>query len=169
MPQPVVGIVMGSDSDLEVMSQAASQLESFGIPFEIRVISAHRAPEVIFDYASAAVARGLRVIIAGAGAAAHLPGVIAGLTILPVIGVPMQLGALSGLDALYSIAQMPSGVPVATMAINGAKNAAVLAAQILAVSDSDLKHRIVDFKEKLCLDVKGRDAKLQRLGWKDYK
>jgi len=169
MAQPTVGIVMGSDSDMEVMSQVAAQLESFEIPYEMRIISAHRAPRLLFDYATSAAERGLKVIIAGAGAAAHLPGVIAGLTTLPVIGVPIQSGALNGVDALYSIAQMPPGVPVATVSINGARNAAVLAAQILSLADNELLSRLRDFKEKLSLDVQGKDAKLQRLGWRDYR
>ncbi|MBI3920805.1 MAG: 5-(carboxyamino)imidazole ribonucleotide mutase [Armatimonadetes bacterium] len=169
MTNPIVGIVMGSDSDLPVMEQAAHQLESFDIPFEIRIISAHRAPREAFDFATSALGRGLKVVIAGAGGAAHLPGVIAGLTILPVIGVPIESSSLNGVDSLYSIVQMPSGVPVATVAVNAAKNAAILAAEILATSDNDLRQRLLDFKEKLELDVKGKDAKLQRLGWKDYK
>jgi 5-(carboxyamino)imidazole ribonucleotide mutase len=135
----------------------------------MRIISAHRAPRLLFDYATSAAERGLKVIIAGAGAAAHLPGVIAGLTTLPVIGVPIQSGALNGVDALYSIAQMPPGVPVATVSINGARNAAVLAAQILSLADNELLSRLRDFKEKLSLDVQGKDAKLQRLGWRDYR
>lgn len=169
MANPLVGIVMGSDSDLPVMGQAAHQLESFGISFEIRIISAHRAPREAFDFATSAIERGLKVVIAGAGGAAHLPGIIAGLTVLPVIGVPIQTSSLNGVDSLYSIVQMPSGVPVATVAVNAAKNAAILAAQILATSDDELRNRMLDFKEKLELDVKGKDAKLQRLGWEDYK
>ena len=135
MEKPVVGIVMGSDSDLPVMSKAAAILEEFGVPYEMRVISAHREPDVFFEYAKGAEARGLKVIIAGAGMAAHLPGMCAALFPLPVIGVPLYSKTLGGEDSLYSILQMPSGIPVATVAIDGTKNAALLAVRMLAISN----------------------------------
>ena len=139
---------MGSTSDLEVMQPAVSTLEEFGIECEKRVISAHRAPHALFEWASTARARGLRVIIAGAGGAAHLPGVIAGLTTLPVIGVPVRSKTLDGLDSLLSIVQMPSGIPVATVAINGSKNAALLAVSILALGDKELECKLEEFRAK---------------------
>jgi 5-(carboxyamino)imidazole ribonucleotide mutase len=140
--QPRVGIIMGSKSDLETMRAAATTLRELGIPFELRVVSAHRTPDLMFAYASGAQARGIEVIIAGAGGAAHLPGMVATKTNLPVIGVPVQSKALKGLDSLLSIAQMPAGVPVATMAIGNATNAALLAARILALDDSGLLDRL---------------------------
>ncbi|MHB1399870.1 MAG: 5-(carboxyamino)imidazole ribonucleotide mutase, partial [Trichloromonadaceae bacterium] len=130
MSQPLVGIIMGSDSDLPVMREAAQMLEEFGVPFEITIVSAHRTPQRMFDYAASAAGRGLEVIIAGAGGAAHLPGMVAAITPLPVVGVPVNITAFNGLDALLSIVQMPGGVPVATVAINNAKNAGILAAQM---------------------------------------
>jgi 5-(carboxyamino)imidazole ribonucleotide mutase len=139
---PLVGIIMGSRSDLETMRAAATTLQELGIPFEMRVVSAHRTPDLMYHYASTAAERGLRVIIAGAGGAAHLPGMVATKTTLPVIGVPVESKALKGLDSLLSIAQMPAGVPVATMAIGGAANAALYAARILAISDRQLEHRL---------------------------
>jgi phosphoribosylaminoimidazole carboxylase PurE protein len=135
MPSPVVGIIMGSQSDLEVMEPAAKILEEFGIPYELRVLSAHRTPEAAFEYGKTARDRGLKAIIAGAGAAAHLAGVMAGLTTLPVIGVPILGKSLNGMDSLFSTVQMPPGVPVATVAINGAKNAALLAIRMLGMTD----------------------------------
>jgi 5-(carboxyamino)imidazole ribonucleotide mutase len=146
---PLVGIIMGSDSDLPVMQEAAAILGELGVPFEMTIVSAHRTPARLYDYASGAVERGLRVIIAGAGGAAHLPGMAAALTPLPVIGVPVKTSALGGQDSLLSIVQMPAGVPVATVAINGAKNAGILAAQILATSDPGLLARIAGFKRDL--------------------
>ena len=137
-PTPLVGIIMGSTSDLETMRAAATTLQELDVPFELRVVSAHRTPDLMFRYASEAAGRGLRVIIAGAGGAAHLPGMVATKTNLPVIGVPVQSKALNGLDSLLSIAQMPAGVPVATMAIGNATNAALFAARILALSDAKL-------------------------------
>jgi 5-(carboxyamino)imidazole ribonucleotide mutase len=137
MTAPVVGVVMGSSSDLEVMRQAAAVLDDFGVPHEVRVMSAHRTPKDMLAYGSDAAGRGLRVIIAGAGGAAHLPGMLASVTSLPVIGVPVALARLDGLDSLLSIVQMPRGVPVATVAINGAANAGLLAVRILAASDAD--------------------------------
>lgn len=143
-PRPLVGIIMGSRSDWETMAHAAEELEKLGVTHEVRVVSAHRTPDVLFEYASSAKARGLRVIIAGAGGAAHLPGMAAAKTTLPVLGVPVESKALRGIDSLLSIVQMPAGVPVGTLAIGraGATNAALLAAQILALSDSALAARL---------------------------
>ena len=146
---PQVGIIMGSDSDLPVMQDAAKQLEQFGIPYEITVVSAHRTPDRAQEYAKTAIDRGLRVIIAAAGGAAHLAGVTAAMTTLPVIGVPIKTDALNGIDSLYSTVQMPPGVPVATVAINGAKNAAILATQILALGDKSLKQKLVQCKKEM--------------------
>lgn len=148
-PNPLVGIIMGSDSDLPVMSEAAKVLEEFGVEYEINIISAHRTPELMADYASNAHKKGLRVIIAGAGGAAHLPGMTAAYTPLPVIGVPVKLKSLDGLDSLLSIVQMPGGVPVATVAINQARNAGLLAVQILATSNESLMQKMIDFKNSL--------------------
>jgi 5-(carboxyamino)imidazole ribonucleotide mutase len=142
MDTPLVGIIMGSTSDLETMRAAATTLQELAIPFELRVVSAHRTPDLMFRYAAEAQARGLRAIIAGAGGAAHLPGMVATKTTLPVIGVPVESHALKGLDSLLSIAQMPAGVPVATMAIGGAANAALFAARILAMHDGELRARL---------------------------
>ena len=155
-----VGIVMGSDSDMPVMKKAADLLKELGIDFEMHIISAHREPDTFFEYAKTAEARGLKVIIAGAGMAAHLPGMCAAIFPLPVIGVPMHTTALGGKDSLYSIVQMPSGIPVATVAIGGAKNAAILAAKILAVSDQELLARLRAFSEAMKQDVMAKDAKL---------
>lgn len=146
---PLVGIIMGSDSDLPVMQEAAAILQDLGVPFEMTIVSAHRTPARLYDYAGRAVERGLKVIIAGAGGAAHLPGMAAALTPLPVIGVPVKTSALGGQDSLLSIVQMPAGVPVATVAINGAKNAGILAAQILATADPALLERVAAFKRDL--------------------
>lgn len=143
-----VGIIMGSTSDREVMQPAVDTLESFGIEYEKKVISAHRAPHALFQWASTARERGLEVVIAGAGGAAHLPGVIAGLTTIPVIGVPVRSKTLDGLDSLLSIVQMPSGIPVATVAINGSKNAALLAVSILALKSKELEQKLIDFRAK---------------------
>jgi 5-(carboxyamino)imidazole ribonucleotide mutase len=150
----VVGIVMGSDSDLAVMEKAGEVLDRFGVEFEIEVMSAHRKPGRVTEYATSAVQRGLKVIIAGAGLAAHLPGVVAAHTIVPVIGVPLYQEALGGADALYSCVQMPPGVPVATVAIGGSKNAAVLAVQILATADAGLAQKLADFKQEMADGVK---------------
>ena len=163
-----VGIVMGSDSDLEVMAKAADILEEFGVEYEMTIISAHREPDVFFDYAKGAEERGFSVIIAGAGMAAHLPGMCAALFPLPVIGIPMHTTSLGGRDSLYSIVQMPSGIPVATVAINGGANAALLAAKILAVSDPELLGRLKEYSQKLKEQVEKKDAKLQETGWKAY-
>ena len=153
-----VGIVMGSDSDMAVMSKAADVLEELGISYEMRIISAHREPDLFFEWAKGAEDRGLKVIIAGAGMAAHLPGMCAALFPLPVIGIPMHTTSLGGRDSLYSIVQMPSGIPVATVAINGGKNAALLAAKILAVSDPGLLERLKAVSAKQEAEVKAKDA-----------
>jgi 5-(carboxyamino)imidazole ribonucleotide mutase len=158
--KPVVGIIMGSDSDWPTMKAAADTCAEFGIPHEVQVISAHRTPHDLERYASSAQKRGLRVIIAGAGGAAHLPGVTAALTPLPVIGVPMESKALKGLDSLLSIVQMPSGIPVATVAIGGARNAGVLAAQILAVGNAALLQKVLKFKARLAQESRAKNRKL---------
>ena len=163
-----VGIVMGSDSDMPVMSKAADMLEKFGIEYEITIISAHREPDVFFEYAKSAEEKGFKVIIAGAGMAAHLPGMCAAIFPMPVIGIPMHTTSLGGRDSLYSIVQMPSGIPVATVAINGGANAAILAAKILATSDPELLQKLKDYKEKLKDQVVAKDARLQEVGYKAY-
>lgn len=163
-----VGIVMGSDSDLSVMSKAADILEELGVEYEITVISAHREPDVFFEYAKSAEAKGFKVIIAGAGMAAHLPGMCAAIFPMPVIGVPMHTTSLGGRDSLYSIVQMPSGIPVATVAINGGANAGLLAAKILATSDGALLDRLKAYSAKLKDQVVAKDAKLQEIGYKAY-
>ncbi|MES9832219.1 MAG: 5-(carboxyamino)imidazole ribonucleotide mutase [Candidatus Thiodiazotropha sp. LLP2] len=156
MSKPIVGIIMGSDSDLPVMQEAAKQLEAFQIPFEMTIVSAHRTPTRLYEYSQSAEQRGLQVVIAGAGGAAHLPGMVASITPLPVIGVPVKSSALSGEDSLLSIVQMPPGVPVATVAINGAKNAAILAAQILGASDPEMRQKVRDYKLALEEMVMGK-------------
>ena len=156
MSNPRVGIIMGSDSDLPVMQEAAQILREFGVPFEMTIVSAHRTPGRLYDYARAARGRGIGVIIAGAGGAAHLPGMAAAITELPVIGVPVKTSALSGQDSLLSIVQMPGGVPVATVAINGAKNAGILAAQILGAGDPTLLDRVAQYKRDLEAMVMGK-------------
>ena len=163
-----VGIVMGSDSDLPVMSKAADVLEKLGVDFEMTIISAHREPDVFFEYARSAEAKGFRVIIAGAGKAAHLPGMCAAIFPMPVIGVPMKTSDLGGVDSLYSIVQMPSGIPVATVAINGGVNAGILAAKILATSDEELLKRLKAYSEEMKQDVEGRAEKLDEIGYKAY-
>ena len=165
MKKPFVGIVMGSQSDLELMNAAADFLDELGISNEVTVISAHRAPKLIFEYASSAVSRGLKVIIAGAGGAAHLPGVIAAVTILPVIGVPVRSSnSIEGVDSLFSIVQMPDGVPVATVAINGAKNAGILAAQIIAISDKKIAAKIRAYKDGLADKAEALTKKIAQHG-----
>jgi 5-(carboxyamino)imidazole ribonucleotide mutase len=158
--KPLVGIIMGSDSDWPTMKAAADTCAEFGIPHEAKVISAHRTPHDLATYATEAHGRGMRVIIAGAGGAAHLPGVTAAFTPLPVIGVPMESKALKGMDSLLSIVQMPSGIPVATVAIGGARNAGLLAAQILAVGDAALLKKVMAFKEKLAAESRAKTANL---------
>ena len=163
-----VSIVMGSDSDMPVMAKAADMLERFGISYEMRIISAHRMPDTFFEYAKTAEARGVKVVIAGAGMAAHLPGMCAALFPLPVIGIPMHTASLGGRDSLYSIVQMPSGIPVATVAINGGANAGILAAKILAVSDPELLEKVKAYGQEMAEGVRKKDAALQESGWKDY-
>ena len=163
-----VGIVMGSDSDLKVMGKAADMLEKLGIEYEMTVISAHREPDVFFEYAKSAEEKGFKGIIAGAGMAAHLPGMCAAIFPMPVIGVPMSGKNLEGQDALYSIVQMPPGIPVATVAIDGGMNAAILAARILAVSDAALLERLKEYTKEMKETVQAKDAKLKELGYKEY-
>jgi len=149
MTNPLVGVVMGSDSDWSVMSDAAQALKEFGIEYEVEVLSAHRTPEKMIEWGKAASSRGIKVIIAGAGGAAHLPGMLASVTTLPVIGVPVSLSKLDGMDSLLSIVQMPGGIPVATVSIGGAKNAGILAARILGTSDPDLEKKLVEYGNSL--------------------
>ena len=163
-----VGIVMGSDSDLAVMSKAAQMLDKFGISYEVTVISAHRMPDIFFDYAKTAKEKGFKVIIAGAGMAAHLPGMCAAIFPMPVIGIPMHTTSLGGRDSLYSIVQMPSGIPVATVAINGGMNAGLLAAKILATSDAELLGKLKAYSQTMKEAVEKKDAKLQEVGYKNY-
>jgi 5-(carboxyamino)imidazole ribonucleotide mutase len=160
--QPAVGIVMGSSSDLEVMNDAATTLARFNVELELRVISAHRTPDAMLEYASDARGRGLKVLIAGAGGAAHLPGMLASSTTLPVIGVPVALARLDGLDSLLSIVQMPRGVPVATVAINGATNAALLALRILASADESLADQLESYRLELGAEARSQDTDLPR-------
>ena len=163
-----VGIVMGSDSDLGVMSKAAEMLEKFGIEYEMTIISAHRMPDVFFDYAKKAEEKGVKVIIAGAGGAAHLPGMCAAIFPMPVICVPIYTKTVGGVDSLYSIVQMPSGIPVATVAIDGGANAGILAAKILATSDDELLARLKEYKEDLKDGVMKKKEKIENVGYKKY-
>ena len=163
-----VGIVMGSDSDLPVMSKAAEILEQFGVDYEMTIISAHRMPDVFYDYASSAEEKGYKVIIAGAGMAAHLPGMCAAIFPMPVIGIPMHTKSLGGVDSLYSIVQMPSGIPVATVAINGGANAGILAVKMLAMSDSDLLAKLKEYIAGMKTAVMKKADKLDELGYKGY-
>ena len=163
-----VGILMGSDSDLPVMQKAAKMLEKFGVEYEMTIISAHRMPDTFVEYAQWAEERGIEVIIAGAGGAAHLPGMCAALFDLPVIGIPIHTKSLGGVDSLYSIVQMPSGIPVATVAIDGAANAAILAAKILSVSDKDLRIKLKDYKKEMKDGVLAKAEKLEQIGVDEY-
>ena len=163
-----VGIVMGSDSDMPVMAKAAEILDKLGIDYEMTIISAHREPDVFFDWAKSAEDKGFKVIIAGAGKAAHLPGMCAAIFPMPVIGIPMKTSDLGGVDSLYSIVQMPSGIPVATVAINGGANAGILAAKILAVSDAELLAKLKEYSESLRNDVVKKAGKLEQVGYKEY-
>jgi 5-(carboxyamino)imidazole ribonucleotide mutase len=166
MSKPLVGVIMGSDSDLTIMKAAAHMLEEFGIPFELTVVSAHRTPTRMIQYAIQAVDRGLKVIIAGAGGAAHLPGMIASLTPLPVIGVPIKsTNSIDGWDSVLSMLQMPGGVPVATVALNGAKNAGILAGSIIGTFDPAVQARVVDYKKKLEQEVLEKVDRLKSDGW----
>lgn len=165
---PVVGIIMGSDSDLPVMAKAAELLDQLQVPYELTVVSAHRTPDKMYEYAHTAKERGLKVIIAGAGGAAHLPGMTAAMTVLPVIGVPVQTKTLSGVDSLYSICQMPPGIPVATVAINGALNAGLLAAKIVAIEDAELSARVEAYAKSLEEMVDKKAAKLEEIKYQAY-
>lgn len=164
----MIGIIMGSDSDLPVMGKAAEILDKFNIPYEITIVSAHRTPDRMYHYAKTAEERGMKVIIAGAGGAAHLPGMVASLTHLPVIGVPIKTSSLNGLDSLLSIVQMPAGIPVATVAINNAENAALLAVSILGISNKEISQKLKDYKESLKNMVETKAQKLETIGYKLY-
>ncbi|HEX2407963.1 MAG TPA: 5-(carboxyamino)imidazole ribonucleotide mutase [Nitrososphaeraceae archaeon] len=168
MSKNEVAIIMGSDSDLIIMKDAAEILENFDISYDLTIVSAHRTPERMVQYALEAAKKGIKVIIAGAGGAAHLPGMIASLTYLPVIGVPIKGNSLDGLDSLLSIVQMPPGVPVATVAINGGKNAAILACQILGIQNNTISEKIEKYKIQLKNKVLSKASKLERSGWKGY-
>ena len=159
---------MGSDSDMPVMAKAADMLEKLGVEYEMTIISAHREPDIFYEYAKGAEAKGIKVIIAGAGMAAHLPGMCAAIFPMPVIGIPMHTTSLGGRDSLYSIVQMPSGIPVATVAINGGANAGILAAKILATSDPELLQRLKAYSEEMKEQVVAKDAKLKEVGYKNY-
>lgn len=164
-----VSIIMGSDSDLAIMQDAAKFLDTMGISYEMKILSVHRTPEKAMEYAKELNENGVKVIIAGAGGAAHLPGVFAAMVpTVPVIGIPIHTKTLSGVDSLYSIVQMPSGIPVATVAINGAKNAGILAASMIAIGDNEVKEKLADFKNSLKDAVTKKDEKLQDLGYADY-
>ena len=165
---PDVGIIMGSDSDLPVMQGAIAICEDFGITHEVAIVSAHRTPEKMVDYAQTAHERGIKVIIAGAGGAAHLPGMVAALTPLPVVGVPVPTRHLKGVDSLYSIVQMPGGIPVATVAIGNAKNAGLLAVQIIGSSDPTVLKKVIDYRQSLKEMVNGKQTRLDELGYQDY-
>lgn len=163
-----VGIVMGSDSDMPVMAKAAEILDKFGIDYEMTIISAHREPDIFFEWAKSAEEKEIKVIIAGAGKAAHLPGMCAALFPMPVVGIPMKTSDLGGVDSLYSIVQMPSGIPVATVAINGGANAGILAAKILATSDAKLLAKLKSYSEEMKNDVVEKADKLESIGYKEY-
>jgi 5-(carboxyamino)imidazole ribonucleotide mutase len=163
-----VGIIMGSDSDLPVMQEAAAILDKFKVEYELTIVSAHRTPDRLVDYGKNAHLRGIGVIIAGAGGAAHLPGMIASFTHLPVIGVPVKSSNMSGLDSLYSIVQMPPGVPVATVAINGAKNAGILAAQILGVTNEAIASEVISFKNEMNQEVLNKATSVEEIGYQQY-
>lgn len=166
--QPEVSIIMGSDSDLPTMKEAATVLDQFHIPYELTIISAHRTPQRMFEYAKTAHTRGIKVIIAGAGGAAHLPGMTASLTPLPVIGVPIKTSTLNSIDSLYSIVQMPKGVPVATVGIGNSTNAALLAVKILAVGNTALLKKVEKYQEELKIKVESKAKKLEKAGYKKY-
>ena len=166
--QPLIGIIMGSDSDLEVMSDCAKILDEFKIPYDLTIVSAHRTPKRLYEYSLNAQKRGLKVIIAGAGGSAHLPGMVASLTPLPVIGVPIKTKIVDGLDSLLSIVQMPPGIPVATVAVNGAKNAGILATSILGSSDKNILNKVTKYKIKLKNTVLQKADKLEKIKYKKY-
>ena len=161
MTNPLVGVVMGSDSDWSIMSEAADSLKQFGIEYEVEVLSAHRTPEKMIEWGKAAASRGIKVIIAGAGGAAHLPGMLASVTTLPVIGVPVSLSKLDGMDSLLSIVQMPGGIPVATVSIGGAKNAGILAARILGTNDPALEKKLIEYGQSLASLVAEKNEQLK--------
>ena len=163
-----VGIIMGSDSDLKVMKEAGEILDKFGIEYEMTIVSAHRTPQRLYEYAKTAKERGIKAIIAGAGGAAHLPGMVASLTTLPVIGVPIKTKALKGVDSLYSIVQMPSGIPVATVAINSGTNAGLLASQILGAFDENISKKLEEYRKDLEESVLEKAKKLEEVGYKNY-
>ena len=163
-----VGIVMGSDSDMPIMAKAAEILDKFGIDYEMTIISAHREPDIFFEWAKSAEEKEIKVIIAGAGKAAHLPGMCAALFPMPVVGIPMKTSDLGGVDSLYSIVQMPSGIPVATVAINGGANAGILAAKILATSDAKLLAKLKSYSEEMKNDVVKKADRLESIGYKEY-
>ncbi|MGB3508502.1 MAG: 5-(carboxyamino)imidazole ribonucleotide mutase [Microcoleaceae cyanobacterium] len=165
---PIIGIIMGSDSDLPTMKEAIAICEEFDVPSEVAIVSAHRTPQRMFEYAQTAHQRGLKVIIAGAGGAAHLPGMVASLTPLPVIGVPVQTRTLQGIDSLYSIVQMPGGIPVATVAIGNAKNAGLLAIQILASHQPELLERVQKYRQTLAESVINKQTRLEEMGYRKY-
>ncbi|MBP7832441.1 MAG: 5-(carboxyamino)imidazole ribonucleotide mutase [Candidatus Levybacteria bacterium] len=168
MKKIVVGIIMGSDSDLEVMSDAAKILDEFDVPYELKIVSAHRTPDRMNEYAKNASQNGIKVIIAGAGGSAHLPGMTASHTTLPVIGVPIKTKNLDGLDSLLSIVQMPPGIPVATVSINGAKNAALLAIKMLSISDNTLSYKLNEYAKNLETEVLQKSEKLEQIKYKKY-
>lgn len=170
MSNPLVGIIMGSDSDLPVMKEAAEMLEQFGVEYELTIVSAHRTPERMFEYASAANERGLKVIIAGAGGAAHLPGMVASITPLPVIGVPVKSrNSIDGWDSILSILQMPGGIPVATVALDGAKNAGILAAEIIGAFDEKISAKLIAYKKELKDKVLDKAQTIEKKGWRGIK
>jgi len=170
MTKPQVSIIMGSDSDLPIMRQAADFLTEMGVAFELTIVSAHRTPDRLFEFSKKAHDRGIKVVIAGAGGAAHLPGMVASLSPLPIIGVPIKSSnSIDGWDSVLSILQMPSGVPVATVALNGAKNAGILAAQILGSSDKVIQRKIASYKKKLSKEVESKYLKLEKVGYQDYR
>jgi 5-(carboxyamino)imidazole ribonucleotide mutase len=168
MTQPLIGIIMGSDSDLPTMQDAIAVCKEFAVATEVAIVSAHRTPERMVEYAKSAHRRGIKVIIAGAGGAAHLPGMVASLTPLPVIGVPVPSRHLQGVDSLYSIVQMPAGIPVATVAIGNAKNAGLLAVQILATHQPELLEQVLQYRQSLCQSVVTKQANLEKLGYEQY-
>lgn len=168
MNKPLVGIIMGSDSDLPIMQESANLLNEFGIVYELTIVSAHRTPERMYKYAKEASEKGTKVIIAGAGGSAHLPGMVASMTTLPVIGVPIKTKSMDGLDSLLSIVQMPAGIPVATVAINGAKNAGLLAARIVGTSDKTIQEKVANYQKNLESQILEKVEKLENTGYKDY-
>jgi 5-(carboxyamino)imidazole ribonucleotide mutase len=168
MVKPIVAIIMGSDSDLSIMQDAAKVLDEFKIPYELTVVSAHRSPDRLYKYAKSAATRGIKVVIAGAGGAAHAPGMVAALSPLPVIGVPIKAKALEGMDALLSIVQMPPGIPVATVGVNAAKNAGILAAIIIGAFDPKIQKKVLDFKKELSDGVIKKANKLEKIGYQQY-